>query len=90
MELTLDTHTFVWSLEEKLNKKIPVNTLRTIKEVERKGIIYIPTIVLMEILHLTEKGKIDFSLNKALNVIESSYNYQVVPLDLNIVKISEL
>ena len=49
------------------------------------GIIIIPAIVLMEMLYLFEKNRIQVGLLHAEDLLESS-NYQVQPLDLNILK----
>ncbi len=43
----------------------------------------------MERLHLIEKGRVNLSFTKILTKIEYSYNYQIIPLDVGIVKIAE-
>ena len=89
MEITLDTHTLIWYIDKGLNTKLSVNALHSIKEAEANGIIYLPVIVLMEILHLIEKGKVLLSFVKFLSLIESCHNYKVIPLDINLIKVAK-
>ncbi|WKZ15019.1 MAG: PIN domain-containing protein [Candidatus Jettenia caeni] len=89
MEITLDTHTFIWYLDKSLNNKLSQKALKTIKEAEGSYTIYLPIIVLMEIFYLTEKGRVNVSFHKLLSNLEKSSNYEIVPFDTRLLKIVE-
>ncbi|MDI6751625.1 MAG: PIN domain-containing protein, partial [bacterium] len=70
MEITLDTHSLIWYVDKKLNKKLSKKALEAIKKAEEAGIVYVSVIVLMETLHLIEKGRVKLSfLNAIINSI---------------------
>lgn len=89
MEITLDTHAFIWYLDKNLNHKLSPKALKAIKEAEETDNIYIPIIVLMEILYLIEKGRVNLSFHKLLLNLEESINYEIVPFDNRLLKIAE-
>jgi len=60
--------------------------LYLIKEAEKKDVIFIPIIVLMELLYLIEKGRVNLPFMQTLATIENSSNYQIVPLDVELLK----
>jgi PIN domain nuclease of toxin-antitoxin system len=89
LAITLDTHTLVWYLDKDLNQKLSLKALQTIKNAEESEIIFIPIIVLIELLYLIEKGRVNLSFTKILTMLESNQNYQIIPLDIELVKIAE-
>lgn len=89
MAITLDTHALVWYLDKDLNEKLSPTAFQAIKNAEENEIIYIPIIVLVELLYLIEKGRVNLSFKKILTMIEGSQNYQIVPLDVELVKTAE-
>ncbi|GJQ47608.1 MAG: PIN domain-containing protein [Candidatus Jettenia sp.] len=89
MEITLDTHTFIWYLDKSLNNKLSQKALKTIQEAEGSYTIYLPIIVLMEILYLIEKGRVNVSFHKLLSNLEKSSNYEIVSFDTRLLKIVE-
>lgn len=89
MEITLDTHTFIWYLDRSLNNKLSQKALKIIKEAEDSSTIYLPIIVLMEVLYLIEKGRVNVSFHKLLLNLEKSINYEIVPFDIRLLKIAE-
>lgn len=89
MEITLDTHSLIWYVDKGLNIKLSQKALQTIKEAEKTDTIYIPIIVLMELLHLVEKGKVNLSFNRLLLTLEESSNYQIIPFDTRLLKIAQ-
>ena len=89
MELILDTHAFIWYLDKSLNNKLSQKALKAIQEAEGTYTIYIPIIVLMEILYLVEKGRINLSFPKLLLTLEESMNYRIVSFDTRLLKIAE-
>ena len=89
MEITLDTHAFIWYLDKSLNHKLSSKALKAIKEAEDSYTIYLPIIVLMEVLYLVEKGRVNLSFHKLLLNLEESVNYEIVPFDTRLLKIAE-
>ncbi len=89
MEITLDTHAFIWYLDKSLNNKLSPKALKTIKEAEDSYTVYLPIIVLMEVLYLIEKGRVNLSFHKLLLNLEESVNYEIVPFDTRLLKIAE-
>lgn len=89
MGITIDTHSLIWYLDEALNSKLSQKALDNIVEAETTGIIYIPIVVLMEVLHLSEKGRVNLSFSKMLSVIKKSNNFEIIPFDIEILKIAE-
>ena len=88
MEITLDTHTLIWYVVKKLNGRLSKKALETIKKAEADGVIYISVIVLMETLHLAERGRITLSLDKLLEDIEKSSNYRIISFDTKLLQIA--
>ena len=89
MEITLDTHAFIWYLDKSLNNKLSPKALKAIKEAEDSYTVYLPIIVLMEVLYLIEKGRVNLSFHKLLLNLEESVNYAIVPFDTRLLKIAE-
>ena len=52
--------------------------LKAIKEAEDSYTVYLPIIVLMEVLYLVEKGRVNLSFHKLLLNLEESINYEIV------------
>ena len=59
MAITIDAHSLVWYLDKGLNSNLSEKALHFIKEAEKNDIIYIPIIVLVELLYLIEKGRVN-------------------------------
>jgi PIN domain nuclease of toxin-antitoxin system len=85
--ITLDTHTLLWFFHKESNGKLSSKALTTIKEAEVNGIIYVPTVVLMEVMRIIEKRKYPVSFDEILQYIEESEAYKIVPLTTKIIKI---
>jgi len=77
MGITIDTHSLIWYLDKSLNSKLSAIDLDTIIKAEKNGIIYVPVIVLVEILYLIEKGRIKQDFNILLSILEESENYYI-------------
>ena len=86
--ITLDAHTIVWSVDEMLNHKLSSAAKQAITYAEKNGIIYIPTIALLEVLRLIEKGRISLSFDKLLSGIEKSKHHKIIPFDTRLLKAS--
>jgi len=88
MEVTVDTHTLVWFFESSLKNRLSRTARDALREAESEGTVYIPIIVLVEILHITEKGRIALDFGALLEKIHESENYVIIPLDIDILKIA--
>ena len=86
MEITIDTHPLIWYVDRSLNHKLSKNALSAIDDATANGIVYIPSIIMIELMHLIEKGKINLDFEKVLADIESSENYRIVALDTELIK----
>ena len=89
MAITIDTHALVWYLDQSLNNRLSQKALKAISEAESEDIIYLSTIVLMELLYLCEKGKVTLNFIDTLNKIEQSENYRIVSFDVDLLKIAK-
>lgn len=82
-----DTHSLVWYFtdDQRLSKKALKSFEGTIKE----GQIIIPTVVLAEILFIAKKGRITLGFKATVAKIEAPANFEIAPLDLEVLKIAE-
>ena len=91
-----DTHSLVWFLSD--YSKLGKNSLDIFNKAEEgKCIVFIPTIVLAEVMYICEKKKVSVKFKDILKKLENSLNYIVYNLDLEVliksqdlVKINEL
>ena len=86
--ITLDAHAIVWYIHEPSKERLSEEALETIRFAERNGIVYIPTIALLEVLRLVEKGKIPLSFANVLDGLERSKRYEIVPLDVKLLRVA--
>lgn len=77
-----DTHSLVWYFTEspRLSKK----ALKVFEKTLKEGSIIIPTVVLAEIMYISKKGRISMSFAETIRKIEESENFEIAPLDLDI------
>jgi PIN domain nuclease of toxin-antitoxin system len=86
--ITIDTHALIWYLDKLSKAKLSSLALETIREAEKNGIIYVPTIALLEVYRLIEKGRFFISFDNLLSDIESAQNYQIIPFDTNLLRVA--
>ena len=86
MVYVTDTHSFVWYLT--FNDKLSNKALKAFDSSMDSGIIVIPSIVLAEILYINKKGRIAITFDDTINAIINNKNYEICPLDLEILKIA--
>jgi len=55
-------------------------------EAEANGTIYVPTVVLIEVMRLLEKGRYPISFDDMLQEVEKNEVYSIVPLTTAIVR----
>jgi predicted nucleic acid-binding protein len=70
--------------------KIGKRALRILDEIEKsEDRLLISVVSLMEVMYLSEKNRIDISLQETLDNIESSKKYTIVDLNADILKVAE-
>ena len=87
MNYVADTHSLVWYFTEdpRLSKK----ALDAFEQTKQKDLIIIPTVVLAELMFISQKGKITITFSETLKKIEESENFNVAPLDIEILKVAD-
>jgi len=88
MEITVDTHSLVWYADEGLNHRLSKHALHTIEAAEKNGMVYIPVIVMTELMHLIEKKRVNLDFHDLLGEIENNSAYRIVSLDTEVLKIA--
>jgi predicted nucleic acid-binding protein len=58
--------------------------LKVFEKTIEKGSIIIPTVVLAEVMYISRKGRIKLSFAGTVKKIEESENFEIAPLDLDI------
>jgi len=86
--IPIDTHSLVWYIHEASNRKLSRRALEIIQEAELYGTIYVSVITLMEIVDLSEKGRISISFTDVASTIEENEAYQIVPFDEELLKVA--
>lgn len=87
MDYVTDTHSLVWYFmdDSHLSKKALEVFEGTIKE----GSLIIPVVVLAEIMFIAKKGKITLTFEETLNMIQEHENFDIAPLDVDILKVAD-
>lgn len=87
MDFITDTHSLVWYFTEdaRLSKKAIKAFEGTIKE----GTLVVPAVVLAEIMYISKRGKIALTFQETLKKIEECENFDIAPLDINILKTAD-
>jgi len=82
-----DTHSIAWyfTKSEKLSKKV-LQIFRN--SVVGKGVIVIPTVVLAEIMDISEKKRIKVDYEEVLEKIDNSSNFEIYPLDIDTLRVA--
>jgi len=84
--ITIDAHALIWYFHEDSRGFLSAKALEAITLAEKTGVIYVPSVALLEILRLIEKGKFPLSFDDLLSRISKSAAYELIPLDGKIVK----
>ena len=80
-----DTHSLVWCFTG--SKKLGQKALEIFRNsLSGKSIIFIPTIVLAEIIDIIEKKRISVNYEELLDEIEKGSNFEIYALDVNVLK----
>lgn len=86
MNYVTDTHSLVWYFTEdtRLSKK----ALAIFEESLIEGIIIVPSVVMAEIMYIAKKGRITLTFEETLEKINEYENFDIAPLDVEILKIA--
>ena len=87
--ITLDAHTLIWYIHKPSRNNLSVKALETIRKATVDGIVYVPTITLLEIIRLIEKKKYPISFRDFITGIKHHRAFEIVSLTPEIVEISE-
>lgn len=82
-----DTHPLVWYFLD--DERLSSNALNAFQRSEKEGTIFVPAVVLAEIMFIAKKGRITLSFEETLKLIEESENFEVAPLNVAILKIAD-
>lgn len=63
--------------------------LKSFESTVKEGQIIVPAVVLAEILFIAKKGRIPFGFTATVTKIEALANFEIAPLDLDVLKIAE-
>ena len=87
MDYVTDTHSLVWYFtgDSRLSKRALQAFERTVKE----NVIIVPAVVLAEIMFISRKGRIALSFAETLEKIEKYENFDIAPLDIDILRTAD-
>jgi len=87
MDYITDTHSLVWYFTD--DSRLSSKALQAFQSSEEKGIIFVPAVVLAETMFIARKGRITLSFEDTLNRIEESENFEIVPLNAEILRTAD-
>ena len=87
MDYVTDTHSLVWYFTD--DARLSRKALKAFEQTTEEGIMIVPSIVLAEIMFIAKKGRITLTFEETLEKIEEYENFQIVPLDTDILKRAE-
>jgi PIN domain nuclease of toxin-antitoxin system len=87
MNFVSDTHSLLWYFTD--DPRLGKTALKAFEDTIKKGIVIVPSIVLAEIMHISKRGKTGLSFQKTLELIEEVENFQISPLDSDILKAAD-
>jgi len=86
MNYITDTHALVWYFTE--NELLSENAQKVFDRKIEKGLIIILTIVLAEILYIAKRARISLTFEETLEKIKLYENFDISPLDVDILKVA--
>ena len=87
--ITLDAHTLIWYIHKPSRNNLSIKALETIRKAVVDGVVYVPTITLLEVIRLIEKNKYPISFKDFITSIKHHRAFEIVSLTPEIVEISE-
>jgi len=86
MDYVTDTHSILWYFTE--DPRLSKRSLEIFEGTVREGFIIIPAVVLAEIMFIAKKGRITLTFEETLRKIERYENFDLAPLDVDILKVA--
>ncbi|MBI5740101.1 MAG: type II toxin-antitoxin system VapC family toxin [Nitrospirae bacterium] len=87
MDYVTDTHSLVWYFTD--DGRLGSNALHAFQNSETEGSVIVPAVVLAEIMYIAKKGRIALSFEETLTRIEECDNFEVAPLNAEVLKIAD-
>lgn len=87
MDYVTDTHSLVWYFTE--DAKLSRNAVEAFEGTIKEGTIIIPAVVLAETMFIAKKGRISLTFEETLKRIEECENFDIAPLDVDILKVAD-
>jgi PIN domain nuclease of toxin-antitoxin system len=84
MDYVADTHSLVWYFTD--DSHLSEKALKAFELTAQEGIVIIPSIVLAEIIFISQKGRITLTFAETLKKIEEYDNFDIAALDVDILK----
>ena len=86
MNYVADAHAIVWYFID--DPRLSQTARQVFEQTITAGVIIIPTIVLAEIMYISQKGRISLTFEETLSYIEMYENFHIAALELDILKIA--
>ena len=86
MDYVTDTHSILWYFTE--DPRLSKRAFDVFERTVREGFIIIPAVVLAEIMFIAKKGRITLTFEETLRKIERYENFDLAPLDVDILKVA--
>jgi PIN domain nuclease of toxin-antitoxin system len=86
MDYVTDTHSILWYFTE--DPRLSKRAFDVFEGTVREGFIIIPAVVLAEIMFIAKKGRITLTFEETLKKIERYENFDLAPLDVDILKVA--
>lgn len=87
MDYVTDTHSLVWYFTE--DAKLSRNAVEAFEGTIKEGTIIIHAVVLAETMFIAKKGRISLTFEETLKRIEECENFDIAPLDVDILKVAD-
>ncbi len=87
MNYVTDTHSLVWYFTE--DPRLSETALNAFESTVDEGTIFIPAVVLAEIMFIAKKGRIAISFEETIKKIEENENFEVASLNIDVLKIAD-
>jgi PIN domain nuclease of toxin-antitoxin system len=87
MNYVADTHSLVWYFLS--DPRLGLTAGQIFDSTDNNTIIIIPAVVLAEMMYITKKGRVVLAFKDTLEKIEERPNFDIAPLDTNIIKIAD-
>ena len=86
MNYVADAHTIIWYFID--DPRLSQTARQAFEQTITAGVIIIPTIVLAEIMYISQKGRISMTFEETLSHIETYENFRIATLDLDILRVA--